>query len=256
MSLIFEKTLNDFDSISLDELKKYRLMNRIDTKYICNINLLPEILNQAKDHFRVQTISNERSFKYESLYFDTENLKTYFDHHQGKRIRYKVRFRKYLDTGDTFLEIKKKKNFNRTDKKRDKFSFTTDLEKQHEEFISKVIEIPAEGFSPSIWTKFNRITLAGKKYIERITIDYNIRFSNEKQEVELPNIIIVEVKREKSLDTSPFTKILKELKVQPFGISKYVLGNILLNPKLKHNRFNSKIRAINKICYVTNDVEK
>ncbi len=251
MTLQIDDILNQFEPISLDELKDYKLLNRIDTKYVCNVNLLPEILLNAKEFFKVQTINSERSFYYESLYFDTENLKTYFDHHQGKRLRYKVRFRNYLDTGDTFLEIKNKRNFKRTDKRRDKFDFSELLKKEHEDFIDKIVDIPASELKPAIWTKFKRITLAGKEYIERITIDQNIRFSDKQKEIELPNMIIIEVKRNKNGDISPFTKILKELGIKPFGISKYILGNIMLNPKIKHNRFQNRVRTINKICYDT-----
>lgn len=251
MTLQINDILNQFEPVTLDELKDYKLLNRIDTKYICNVGLLTEILLMAKDYFKVQTINNERSFEYESLYFDTENLKTYFDHHQGKRLRYKIRFRNYLDTGDTFLEIKKKRSFKRTDKKRDRFEFSKLLKKEHKDFIEKLIDVPSSEFKPAIWTKFRRITLAGKNHIERITIDQNIRFSIEEREIELPNMIIIEVKRNKTGDISPFTKILKELKIKPIGISKYILGNILLNPKIKHNRFTRKIKTINKICYDT-----
>lgn len=249
MSLKIEEILKMFEPVSLDELKDYKLLNRIDTKYICNSKLLPEILLLAKEHFKVQTIKNEQNFEYESLYFDTKDLKSYFDHHQGKRIRYKIRFRNYLDTGDSFLEIKKKRNYNRTDKSRDRFEFSQSLTKQHSDFLENIIDIPASDFKAAIWTKFSRITLAGKKHIERITIDQNIRFCDDKQEVKLPNMVIIEVKRNKSGDISPFTRILKELKIKPFGISKYILGNILLNPQIKHNRFHNKIKTINKICY-------
>ena len=251
MSQSIENILEQFDPVSLEDLKDYRLLNRIDTKYICNIKLLPEILIKAKDHFNIQTIANERSFDYESLYFDTSDLKTYFDHHQGKRIRYKIRFRKYIDTGDTFLEIKKKRNSTRTNKKRDKFQFSPSLNEVHNKFLGSFVDIPESGLEPSIWTIFNRITLAGKKQIERITIDRNIRFKKNETEKGLPNMIIIEVKRNKTGDISPFTRILKELNIRPFGISKYILGNILLNPDIKHNRFTNKLRTINKICYDT-----
>ena len=249
MGKSIENILDQFEPIDLQELQNYRLMNRIDTKYICSIDKIPQILKKAIDEFKIQTIGQERSFQYESLYFDTENLKTYFDHHQGKRIRYKVRFRNYIETGDTFLEIKKKRNYNRTDKKRNKFEFSLSLNQDHKKFINNIIEISEDSFQPSIWTKFKRITLAGKNQIERITIDRNIRFSNENNEIQLPGIVIIEVKRNKTGDISPFTQILKELKIRPFSISKYILGNILLNPELKHNRFHKKIETINKICY-------
>ena len=248
---LIENTLQKFDPVSLEELKDYKLLNRIDTKYICNIKQLPEILKQATNYFNIQTNSGERLFSYESLYFDTCNKKTYFDHHQGKRIRYKIRFRKYLDTGDTFLEIKKKKNYNRTNKRRLQFDFSENLKDSHKDFLNSELQISASEFKPAIWTLFDRITLAGKNHIERITIDTNIRFKNDSNEISIPELIIIEVKRDKKTGISPFTRILRSQGIRPIGISKYVLGNIMLSPELKHNRFTNKLLTIKRICYDT-----
>jgi hypothetical protein len=244
-----EKILQNFDPISLKQLSDYKLLNRIDTKYICNINSLPLILNNSLKDFRIQQINNDRIFNYESLYFDTPDLKTFFDHHQGKRLRYKIRFRKYVDTGNAFLEIKKKKNYIRTDKKRTELEFAPIISDEHLDFLKEHIQVPEAGFHPSIWTIFNRITLAGRDHLERITIDTNISFKDENSKtINLPNMAIVEVKRNRTGDISPFTQILKDLRIRPFGISKYVLGNVLLSPNIKHNRFHKKVVTVNKIC--------
>ncbi len=251
MANSLENILLEFDPISLKELYECRLLNRIDTKYICSIRRLPQILIQANKEFRIQATNNARVFGYESLYFDTPDLKTYFDHHRGKRIRYKIRFRKYLDTGDTFLEVKKKKNYIRTIKRRKQFDFSKSIEKEHEAFINNQILMPGIDLKPNIWTLFNRITLASNDQLERITIDTDIRFRNELNEVGLPGLAIIEVKRNKTGGISPFTQILRNTLIRPYGISKYVMGNILLTPQLKHNRFHKKITTVNKICYDT-----
>jgi len=243
--------LKYLDPISLDELSDYKLLNRIDTKYLCNESVLPSILEQAQKDFRVQTIGKKRIFKYESLYFDTPERKTYLDHHQGKRIRYKIRFRNYLDTGDTFLEIKKKRSYTRTDKKRNEFKFSPDLGEPHYDFIRKYIDLPGETLTSTLWTVFDRITLAGRNHLERVTIDTGIRFRDRDHEILMPGLAIIEVKREKKGFASPFTHILKEQSLKPYGISKYILGNILLVPGLKHNRFLRKVTTVNKICYGT-----
>jgi hypothetical protein len=243
--------LHLLDPISLDELSVCKLLNRIDTKYICNVKYLPEIIERARKDFKIQTSKADRIFGYESLYFDTPGLQTYFDHHQGKRIRYKVRFRKYIDTGDAFLEVKKKKNYTRTDKKRNQFEFSSTLEHQHEKFLRNHIKVPKTGFEPTIWTLFDRITLAGKNQLERITIDTNIRFKDKNHEISLPGLSIIEVKRDKAVGISPFSQILRDLNIRPYGFSKYIMGNVLLNPNLKHNRFQKKIVTVNKICYGT-----
>jgi hypothetical protein len=247
----FKNKLKQLDPISLDELSEYKLLNRIDTKYICSSGFLDQIIDRVGNDFKVQTSDSDRIFGYESLYFDTPEMKTYFDHHQGKRIRYKIRFRKYMDTGDVFLEVKKKKNYIRTNKKRNQFEFSSTLEEEHINFISNNIPIPNTGLFPTIWTIFDRVTLAGKNRLERITIDTNIRFKNNEQEICLPGLSIIEVKRDKANGLSPFTQTLREFNIRPYGFSKYIMGNVLLNPNLKHNRFSKKIITVNKICYGT-----
>lgn len=243
--------LKYLDPISLDELKAYKLMNRLDTKYVCHQDMLHTILERSYKDFRIQEINKVRNLSYETLYFDTPGLKTYFDHHQGKRLRYKVRFRKYLHTGDVFLEVKKKKNFTRTNKSRTKLPFSSSLEQPHYAFLSNHIELPSSSFKPNIWTLFDRITLAGKKHLERITIDTNIRFRNQEKEVFLPGFTIIEVKQEKAGLISPFTRMLRDIGIKPSGCSKYIMGNVMLNPGLKQNRFKRRLITINKICYGT-----
>lgn len=241
--------IKHLDPISLDELVVCKLLNRIDTKYLCNVSILPQIFEKAYKDFRIQQIGDQRIFKYESLYFDTPELKTYFDHHQGKRKRYKIRFRRYVDTGDVFLEVKKKRDYRRTDKRRTPIDFSNNLSEMHYDFLENHVAISKDSLNSNIWTIFDRITLAGKNHIERITIDTNVRFKKGNNEIILPNLSIIEVKREKTGGISPFSQILHDLRFKPYGISKYILGNILLNPELKHNRFTKKLLTINKICY-------
>ena len=87
--------------------------------------------------------------------------------------------------------------------------------------------------------------------MERVTIDTNLRFKNNTHEISLPGLSIIEVKRDKAVGISPFSQILRDLHIRPYRISKYIMGNVLLNPNLKHNRFLKKIVTVNKICYGT-----
>jgi hypothetical protein len=247
----FNEILQHLDSIGLDELNAYKLLNRIDTKYLCRAEDIGKLLEKAHKDFKVQEINNSRNSAYETLYFDPPELKSYFDHHQGKRIRYKIRFRKYMDTGDVFLEVKKKRNYIRTNKKRYEFDFATSLNEKHRMFINECIELPGSEFREAIWTIFDRITLIGRNHFERVTIDTNLRFRNKSSELCLPDLSIIEVKREKTEGISPFSSILYEDGIRPKGFSKYIMGNILLDPKIKHNRFKRRIVTVNKICYGT-----
>ena len=63
-------------------------------------------------------ISGIRSFRYESVYFDSPDLLTYRSHVQGRRKRFKVRSRSYMDTGECMFELKLKNRVGTTVKSR------------------------------------------------------------------------------------------------------------------------------------------
>ena len=111
-------TLNSLESISLKEMDNVKLMDRVDTKYIFSIQQLPLYLNAIKENYRVLEVNDYRMINYESLYFDTKDFEFYRQHHSGKMNRYKIRFRKYVESDLNFFEIKLKSNKGRTIKNR------------------------------------------------------------------------------------------------------------------------------------------
>ncbi|MBA7555446.1 hypothetical protein ES705_48108 [subsurface metagenome] len=82
---------------------------------------------------------------------------------------------------------------------------------------------------------------------ERITIDTNLAFSYEKQEKNLPRLIICEVKRDVSAGFSDFMRILKNNHIHPGNMSKYCLGTVLLMKDIKANRFKENILEIKRL---------
>lgn len=62
--------LNTFSPISLTEMDRVKLMNRIDTKFAFRIGLLEELLHELKAEYKILEINTIRIPKYESLYFD------------------------------------------------------------------------------------------------------------------------------------------------------------------------------------------
>ena len=103
----FSSILSRFESISLEEMDSVKLMERTDTKYVFPITSLPEILEGMISQYRLLEINNVRVQRYESLYYDTKDFLLYRKHLVGKPDRYKIRFRRYIDSqGLTFLEVK------------------------------------------------------------------------------------------------------------------------------------------------------
>ena len=103
----WEKIISAFDPISLNEMEGVKLMDRVDTKYVFPVNNFSAILNGMKGTYRLLEIEKNRLHRYESLYYDTPDFKLFAKHQSGGLNRYKLRFRRYVDSGGlTFFEIK------------------------------------------------------------------------------------------------------------------------------------------------------
>ena len=113
--MALQKFIEKFEPITLEEMESVKLMDRVDTKYVFPFSQLPHILDEMKSYYRLLDINNIRMHRYESLYYDTNDFQLYAKHQSGRLNRYKLRFRKYVDSnGLTFFEIKFKNNKGRT----------------------------------------------------------------------------------------------------------------------------------------------
>jgi len=239
--------ISDFIPISLGEMDDVKLMSRTDTKFAFNANKMPELLVQLMPFYRVLAIDGQLIHDYKSLYYDTDDRKFYIDHHNQRVNRNKIRFREYVGSGLTFLEIKRKNNKGKTIKKRMKVdAITRELSEEHKKYIKKIIGKKL-AVNAKQWINFSRITLVHKTQKERLTIDIDLTFENEKLSGDLKQIIIAEVKQEKMSRSSDFMRIAKEMYILPIRISKYCMTTLQLNPDVKQNRFKEKLLFINKL---------
>lgn len=249
--------LGSYTPISLEEMGRVKLMNRIDTKYILPRSILPYILQDAQDAYFVQEIENKHIASYDTLYYDTPDLEMYMLHHNRHLVRQKIRVRKYVDSSLTFLEIKSKTNKGRTKKKRvqvDSFALRHDMQGYGKiampigAFIEQYSNYHFAHLSPHLRTLFQRITLVNKTQKERLTIDINLRWENQitGNTAEYPDLVILELKSDGNIRTK-MAEILLAHHIHPFKISKYCVGTVLTTPHIKHNRFKRKIRRIEKM---------
>jgi hypothetical protein len=100
--------LQTFEPITLLEMDRVKLMNRVDTKFAFSVNEFLKFLPELRENYRILEIEGTRTPFYESLYFDDQDFSFFKDHHNGRTNRFKVRFRKYVESNLTFLEIKHK----------------------------------------------------------------------------------------------------------------------------------------------------
>ena len=241
------KIISDFEHISLAQMDGVKLMNRTDTKYAFSYNKLNLLLKRMQPFYKILEINDQLIHTYKSLYYDTEDRKFYLDHHNNRVNRNKVRFREYVGSNLTFLEIKLKNNKGRTIKKRMKVDcIVKQLSAEHKEYINKVVGSKINLLAQQK-INFDRITFVHKKNKERLTIDLDLAFQDDKNKGDLKKTVIAEVKQERMSRSSDFIKIAKELSILPMRLSKYCMSTIELNPKIKSNRFKKKQLYINKL---------
>lgn len=244
---LLKNTLQPFVRVNLSDLDKVKLMNRTDQKFCLHIRQLPVVLEAINSQYSILEIDNEIVFKYDNTYYDTPDNRMFIAHQNGKRNRYKVRVRKYVQTDINFLEIKLKNNKGRTIKERiTRPTFDTDFSQREIEFIGQTSTLPAEQLQPKIRSFFNRFTLVDNNFTERVTIDLAPGFKNQEKEITLNNLVIIEVKQSKEAKPALITQVLKNNKVSRQGFSKYCIGRSLLEEKIKKNNFKPLLLKIGK----------
>jgi len=240
--------LNIFDTITLGEMEQVKLMDRIETKFVFSKNQLPAVFDQIKDHYKIVSIHDNLMPAYKTVYYDTDDLFFYTEHHRKRKTRSKVRFRNYVDSNLTYLEVKHKKN-GRTDKRRIEVENEQfNLDSEAEQFLSEV-NIQDENLKLKLTNFYNRITLVAKHSVERVTFDINIKFQNASTKSKLDEIVIAELKQPSLSRETPIYKALKNLQIKPYSLSKYCIGIIKTYGKeeVKYNRFKKKLIRLNKI---------
>lgn len=247
--------LTQLPPITLEEMDAISLMNRIDTKYTTTMPVLEEILREAaRCGYRALVTEGTNVCSYNSTYFDTSSLKMFLDHRNRKLTRQKVRTRVYLNSGLTFLEIKRKNNQGRTKKKRIPIppEAFPDFRPFPEAaaYLQAQSAFAAEELSPSLETAFDRITLVNPEMTERLTIDTSVRFHNNRNgcDASLGDGVVIELKQD-GRAMSRMKEILLGKRVKPVRVSKYCIGTVLTDPHCRPGRFKLKIRSIEKVIH-------
>lgn len=245
-----DEILASIQSIGLKELESVKLMDRIDTKYVVSAKRIPDILLQMNGDYKALEINNIKSLPYLTKYYDTCDYLFYNQHVTSRAERYKIRFRTYKTTETTFLEIKKHTRKNRTVKWR----IESDLSRYDSfdtcavDFLTSHMPDIPQFLKSSLSNSFRRVTLTCHDNNERITIDFDLKFSDENgKTIQLPWLSIIEHKRNKAIEGSKFAGILKQQMIHPVGFSKYCMGVSLLYENARRNKMKEKLILISKI---------
>ena len=87
-----DSAVESFPPITLEEMDSVKLLNRIDTKYLTDEATLVKVLSDAEAAgYRALMAEGEKVCPYNSIYYDTDGLKMFLDHHNRRLVRQKVR---------------------------------------------------------------------------------------------------------------------------------------------------------------------
>ena len=242
--------LQEFVPISLEEMQRVRLMNRIDTKYVTTVPQLVRLLEMAVGEYRMQQTGGLRDMPYYTCYFDTPDRDMFAQHQRGRKARQKIRLRVYENSGTAFLEIKDKDNRGRTDKKRISAGGAGEDIMPYSDFIRAHSRYMPESLAPQVRNRFWRITLVNRLLTERLTIDTGLYFHNLSTGCgcSLEGLVIIELKRDGNT-RSPAGEMLRGLRIHPAGFSKYCVGMALTDRRLRHNRLKPRLRMVERLLF-------
>ena len=237
-------SIEAMDSIGLSDLDGVAaLQTRKDRKYLVPLPQVAQIIEPVD--LQVLEIGGMRTFRYESVYFDTPDRVSYLAAAHRRRRRFKVRTRSYLDSGLCHLEVKTRERRGLTTKHRIPYA----IEGRHSlngealEFVDgfDTIAPVSRNLRPALTTRYRRTTLFDTSSQSRITVDTDLEFiAANGTSVALPDIAIVETKtdgRPCSID-----RLLWEAHLRPTKISKYGTGLAALTPALPANKWNRILR--------------
>ncbi len=243
-----EEILQQFDPITLQQMDKVKLQDRVDTKFMFRDDILPQILEGMKDNYYALDINGMRYNHYETLYFDTDNFDLYLRHHNGKVNRFKFRARRYVESNLNFFEIKFKNNKGRTIKDRIKRpQIDPAICDATDELVRNISNVDPATLKAKLWINYRRMTFVSKHTEERLTIDTKLTFIDEHQTIPVQSLVIAEVKRGSVREKSKFVDLMREYRVKEKSISKYCLGVISLNSTIKKNNFKPTILYLQKL---------
>jgi hypothetical protein len=231
-------------SIGLEDMNAAAaLQTRVDRKYVVDSALANSILASLPATVFVLEMAGLRSFSYDSVYFDTPDLQSYLLAAHGRRRRYKIRTRTYVDSALSFLEVKTEGARAATVKERIPYALENrcrmtqaGLEYVSETLAAAVGSAPSQPLQPVLETGYTRTTLYLPASGSRATIDTDVLWSEPgKPGWMLDGKVVLETKSGST--AGPLDRHLWANGVRPCRISKFATALGALRPELPANRW-------------------
>lgn len=251
----FNNKLNSFAPISLSQMNSNAsFQERVDTKYILTEKDFNNLISDLEKDFYILDINWKSMFKYDSIYMDTESYDFYKQHQNNEKSRTKIRTRLYKDSDMAFFEYKQKvdwviRKFRYLFPSEEHWKMTKWKTRFFEWIYSSFYWKLPEKVFPSIKSEYNRLTLCAKNSSERLTIDFDIKLTDlrdENKQKSLNDIVIIESKSMNKHCVSE--NIMKKNKIKKSSnCSKYCLWVLYNNKALDHWIFKKTIKKIKNL---------
>jgi hypothetical protein len=230
------RLVGDVAPVSLEELeRRAALQRRVDRKHLVTWEQLGRLVRALAGDHQVLEIDGRRAFRYESVYFDTPDLRSFRDHVEGRAPRFKIRSRLYADSGVTSFEIKVKLPDGETTKESleqgaaDHGRLTATARGFLVDQLGRLLDVhQLPPLRPTLITRFERATLASRSSAERITCDAALELARpDGRAVRLAgDHVVVETKSEDG--DQRVDRLLADAGLAPVSLSKYRTGIGLL----------------------------
>lgn len=234
-----------FEPISLEEVESQAaLTERHDRKYLVDPADLAVIIDGVASDLRALEIGSERSFAYESIYFDTPDYSSYMAAAHRRPRRFKVRTRNYLDSQMSRFELKTRQRDGLTVKHRMPYPFDEreSLNEDARAFLDAArLDVDPNELSPVSQVRFRRSTLVDTGSWSRITIDTGLSVSALGVDTLRPNGFVV-VETKSVLRPTAFDQSLWLNGYRPTRMSKYCTLMAAIHPSLPANHWNRTLR--------------
>ena len=233
--------IDDLSPISLAEtVASADLQTRVDRKYIVPPAVVDDMATMVAG-LRVLEIAGSRSFSYQSDYFDTADLASYHGAALGRRRRFKVRTRTYLDGSETHLEVKTRGARSQTVKERLPITRSHSLSDSSLDFVFELTG--QRDLSEVLRSQYQRQTLVdtGRPYrvgIDRAVTALDLRTGHS---VTLEPFLVVETKSDGA--ATPVDRWLWREGFRPVRFSKYCTGHAVLDRSLPANKWHRTIKT-------------
>ena len=89
---------------------QHETMNRYEVKYLVATRKVPELLHELAPYTRVDPYSTDWGYAIHSVYWDTKDFTLFWEKIEGVKYRRKLRFRRYGDSPDIFVEVKQRED--------------------------------------------------------------------------------------------------------------------------------------------------